>query len=88
MYVIHVGWSPSSSLGKRHTSSHVMQRLIKSPKRILDKYSQRPLYKHFFLELFAVGYEDFCGKTVVGLQHEQKYKHAKIKSFPPPPKIK
>jgi hypothetical protein len=58
-----------------------MESLIKSSKRILDKDCQRPLYKHLFLELFAVGYEDFCGKTIVGLQHEQKYKHAKIKIF-------
>jgi hypothetical protein len=58
-----------------------MEGLIKSPKSIPDRDSQRPLYKYLFLELFAFGYEDFREKAIVGVQHEPKYKHAKLKIF-------
>ena len=59
----------------------VVPGLIRSPKSIHDRDCQRPLYKHLFLELFSFGYEDFRGKTIVGLQHEQKYQRAEIQSF-------
>jgi hypothetical protein len=42
-----------------------MEMLTKSPKDIFDNDRQRPLYKHLFLELFAVGYEELCGKKLL-----------------------